>query len=72
MVREAVHSTMGSLLVAHFDVLYPILQSWAGHPSANVRRGVAIAARKAANEKRAEWAEALLDLVEPLLSDGCG
>jgi 3-methyladenine DNA glycosylase AlkC len=69
LVREAAHSTMGSLLVARFDVLYPILQSWAGHPSANVRRGVAIAARKAANERREEWTEALLDLVEPLLAD---
>jgi HEAT repeat protein len=68
-VREAAHSTMGSLLVAHFDALYPILQSWAGHPSANVRRGVAIAARTAANERREEWAEVLLDLVEPLLTD---
>jgi 3-methyladenine DNA glycosylase AlkC len=69
LVREAAHSTMGSLLVAHFDALYPILQSWARHPSTNVRRSVAIAARKAANERREEWTEALLDLVEPLLAD---
>jgi hypothetical protein len=69
LVREAVHSTMGSLLVAHFDVIHPILHSWAEHPSANVRRGVAIAARRAANERREEWAEVLLDLVEPLLAD---
>lgn len=68
-VREAAHSTMGSLLVAHFDALYPILQFWAAHPSVNVRRGVAIAARTAANERREEWAEVLLDLVEPLLAD---
>jgi 3-methyladenine DNA glycosylase AlkC len=31
LVREAAHSTMGSLLIAHFDALYPILQSWARH-----------------------------------------
>jgi hypothetical protein len=30
---------------------------------------VVIAARKAANEKHDEWADALLDLLEPLLSD---
>lgn len=68
-VREAAHSTMGSLLVAHFDAFYPVLQAWAEHPSPNVRRGVALAARKAANERRDEWADALLDLVEPLLAD---
>jgi len=68
-VREAAHSTMGDLLIAHFNALYPILQSWTRHPSANVRRGVAIAARQAANERREEWAEALLNLVERLLAD---
>lgn len=69
LVREAAHSTLGSLLIAHFDALYPILQSWTRHPSANVRRGVAIAAREAANERREEWVEPLLNLVEPLLAD---
>jgi len=69
LVREAAHSTLGRLLVAHFDAFYPVLQSWAGHSSASVRRGVAIAARKAANERREEWAEPLLNLVEPLLAD---
>jgi 3-methyladenine DNA glycosylase AlkC len=68
-VREAAHSTMGSLLVAHFDAFYPVLQAWTEHPSPNVRRGVALAARKAANERKDEWAGALLDLVEPLLAD---
>jgi 3-methyladenine DNA glycosylase AlkC len=68
-VREAAHSTMGKLLVAHFDALYSILQAWTGHPSANVRRGVAIAARRASNERKEEWTNALLDLVEPLLAD---
>jgi len=68
-VREAAHSTMGDLLTAHFDVFYPILQSWTRHPSANVRRGVTIAARQAGNERREEWAEPLLNLVEPLLAD---
>jgi 3-methyladenine DNA glycosylase AlkC len=68
-VRESAHSTLGSLLVVHFDAFYPVLQSWARHPSANVRRGVAIAARKAANERREEWVEALLNLVEWLLTD---
>ena len=67
-VREAAHSTMGSLLVAHFDAFYPVLQAWTAHPSPNVRRGVALAARKAANERRDEWVDALLDLVEPLLA----
>ncbi len=69
LVREAAHSTLGGLFTTHFDVLYPILRSWARHPSANVRRGVAIAVREAANERREEWAEPLLNLVEPLLAD---
>ena len=68
-VREAAHSTMGSLLVAHFEAFYPVLQAWTAHPSPNVRRGVTLAARKAANEQRDEWADALLELVEPLLAD---
>jgi len=68
-VREAAHSTLGSLLVTHFDLFYRVLWCWTRHPSANVRRGVAIAAREAANERREEWAEALLNLVEPLLAD---
>jgi 3-methyladenine DNA glycosylase AlkC len=68
-VREAAHSTLGSLLVTHFDVFYRVVWSWTRHPSANVRRGVAIAVRKAGNERREEWAEALLNLVEPLLAD---
>ena len=68
-VREAAHSTMGSFLVDQFDDFYPVLQAWTRHPSANVRRGVAIAARKAANERKEEWTERLLDLVEPLLTD---
>jgi 3-methyladenine DNA glycosylase AlkC len=68
-VREAAHSTMGSLLATHFDAFYPVLQAWVEHPSPNVRRGVVLAARKAANEKRVEWVDPLLDLVEPLLAD---
>jgi 3-methyladenine DNA glycosylase AlkD len=68
-VCESAHGTMGSLLIAHFDAFYPILQSWAQHSSPNVRRGVAIAARKAGNERTDEWVDALLDLVEPLLAD---
>jgi len=68
-VRESTHSTMGSLLVAHFDDLYQTFQTWTEHPSANVRRGVAIAVRQASNERKEEWVEALLELVEPLLAD---
>jgi 3-methyladenine DNA glycosylase AlkC len=68
-VREAAHSTLGALLVAQYDAVYPILQSWTEHPSPNVRRGVVLAARKAGNEKREAWAGGLLDLIEPLLAD---
>jgi 3-methyladenine DNA glycosylase AlkD len=68
-VRESAHSTMGSLLVAHFDDLYQTFRTWTEHSSANVRRGVAIAVRQASNERKEAWAEALLDLVEPLLTD---
>jgi 3-methyladenine DNA glycosylase AlkD len=68
-VRESAHGTMGSLLVAHFDDLYQTFQTWTEHPSASVRRGVAIAVRQASNERKEAWAEALLDLVELLLTD---
>ena len=68
-VRESAHGTMGSLLVAHFDDLYQTFQAWAEHPSANVRRGVAIAVRQASNGRKEEWVEGLLDVVELLLAD---
>ena len=51
-VREEAHSTLGGLFTAHFDILYPILLSWTRHPSANVRRSVAIAVREAANDRK--------------------
>jgi 3-methyladenine DNA glycosylase AlkC len=68
-VRESAHSTMGNLLVSHFDDLYQTFRGWTGHPSANVRRGVVIAIRQASNERKEAWVESLLDLVEPLLAD---
>ena len=46
-----------------------ILREWRGHSSPNVRRTVLIAAAKAAQTRRLEWAEPLLKLIEPLLSD---
>jgi len=69
LVREAAHAIWGDLLKEHFQQVLSVLQLWRTHPSANLRRCVAIAARSAGNLRRKEWAESLIHLLEPLLSD---
>lgn len=69
LVRENAHGVWGELLKTHFEQVFPIFQTWGKHSSANLRRCVAIAARSAGNLKKEEWAEPLIHLLEPLLSD---
>ncbi len=69
VVREDAHNAWGRLLGKHFEEIQPILQRWTRSSSANLRRCVAIAVRKAGNLKRVDLAEPLISLLEPLLSD---
>lgn len=69
LVREDAHAFWGELLKKHFQQVFPILETWTTHSSANLRRCVAIAVRSAGNLRKEEWAEPLIHLLEPLLSD---
>jgi hypothetical protein len=69
VVREDAHNVWGRLLGKYFTNIKPILQTWTGSPSANLRRCVVIAVRKAGNLKKEDLAEPLICLLEPLLSD---
>jgi len=68
-VRESAGDACGKLLRKHFPRMMEVLREWREHSSPNVRRTVLIAAAKAARTRRLEWAEPLLKLIEPLLSD---
>lgn len=48
---------------------YPLFSRTGASPSANLRRCVVIAVRKAGNLRKNEWAEPLLKLIKPLLTD---
>jgi hypothetical protein len=65
LVREDAHNVWGRLLGRHFKKIKPILQGWTGSPSANLRRCVVIAVRKAGNLKKDDLAELLISLLEP-------
>jgi len=69
LVREDAHHIWSELLIRHFQEISEILQTFSTHSSANLRRCVAIAARNAGNLRKEEWAEPLIHLLEPLLSD---
>jgi len=69
VVREDAHNVWGRLLGEHLKKIKPILQSWTGSSSANLRRCVVIAVRKAGNMKKEDLAKPLVSLLEPLLSD---
>ena len=68
-VREVAGDACGKLLSKHFPRMMELLREWREHDSPNVRRTVLVAAAKAAQTRRLEWAEPLLKLIEPLLSD---
>jgi len=69
LVRENAHYVWGELLKEHFEQVSSILQTWSTHSSANLRRCVAIAVRNAGDLRKEKWAEPLITLLEPLLSD---
>jgi len=69
LVREDAHDIWGELLKKDFEQVFPILQTFSTHSSANIRRCVAIAVRNAGNLRKEEWAEHLIRLLEPIISD---
>jgi 3-methyladenine DNA glycosylase AlkC len=68
-VREWAASALGELLDAHFNELLPVAQAWVRDESQFVRRAVAVGAKYATRSRRAERSKALLDLIEPLVTD---
>ncbi|MEM2940882.1 MAG: HEAT repeat domain-containing protein [Thermoproteota archaeon] len=69
LVREDAHAVWSELFKDHFQQVFPVLRKWSKHSSPNLRRCVAIAVRSAGNLRKEEWAEPLIQLLEPLLSD---
>lgn len=67
--REAAAHAAGTLLARHFDEAYPTVGAWRSSPHPLVRRAVALAAGIAVDPQRLSWAEPLLRLLDPLLSD---
>ncbi len=68
-VRDAAGRACGRLLARDFPHMLNELYEFRTDPSPQVRRATAIAAMIAGREKRLEWAEPLLKLIEPLLAD---
>jgi len=68
-VRDAAGRACGRLLAQDFPRMLEELYEFRADPSPLVRRAVAIAAMTAGRKRRLEWAEPLLRLIEPLLSD---
>jgi hypothetical protein len=68
-VRDAAATVSGRLLRKDFPFVLQRLHKWREDSSACVRRAVVVAAARAAHPRRLEWAEPLLKLIEPLLSD---
>jgi 3-methyladenine DNA glycosylase AlkD len=68
-VREWAASACGHVLTEHFDHFYPVMETWVRDASGNVRRAVALAVKYAGKSRREEFAEPLLDLLDPLLAD---
>jgi hypothetical protein len=60
VVREDAHNVWGRLLGEHFTDIQPVLLSWTRSSSANLRRCVVIAVRKAENLRKEGWTEPLL------------
>jgi 3-methyladenine DNA glycosylase AlkC len=67
--REDAAWLLSELLASHFEDVYEQCVQWVRHPSANVRRCVAVAVKRAAKGREPERGERFLDLLEPLLTD---
>jgi 3-methyladenine DNA glycosylase AlkD len=68
-VREAAASLLGHVLTEAWADTIPLLREWVSGPDSRLRRSVVVAAKYAARTRNPEWAEPLLDLVEPALRD---
>ncbi|HEV8534394.1 MAG TPA: DNA alkylation repair protein [Candidatus Limnocylindria bacterium] len=68
-VRETAATLLGRLLVDAWDETLPHAREWVSGPDSRLRRAVVVAAKYAARTRKSEWAEPLLDLIEPALRD---
>jgi 3-methyladenine DNA glycosylase AlkD len=68
-VRETAASLLGDALERSFAEYLGPAQAWVAGGDARLRRAVVVAAKYAARTRHPERAEALLDLIEPALSD---
>lgn len=68
-VREWVASACGLILERNFPDYFAVVTEWSKDASENVRRAAVLSAMYAGKSRNPEFAEALLNLLEPLLSD---
>jgi len=68
-VREAAAALLGQVLTEAWADTIPLLREWVSGPDSRLRRAVVVAAKYAARTRTPEWAEPLLDLIEPALRD---
>jgi hypothetical protein len=68
-VRETAAVLLGRLLADAFYDTLPLAREWVGGPDSRLRRAVVVAAKYAARTRKPEWADPLLDLIEPALHD---
>jgi 3-methyladenine DNA glycosylase AlkD len=68
-VRETAAALLGRVLTEAWADTLPLLREWVSGPDSRLRRAVVVAAKYAARTRTPEWAEPLLDLVEPALRD---
>jgi HEAT repeat protein len=68
-VRETAASLLGKVLSEAWADAIPLLREWVSGPDSRLRRAVVVAAKYAARTRKPEWAEPLLDLIEPALRD---
>ena len=68
-VRETAAALLGHVLTEAWADTIPLLREWVSGPDSRLRRAVVVAAKYAARTRTPEWAEPLLNLIEPALRD---
>ena len=68
-VRESAATLLGQVLTEAYADTIPLLREWVSGPDSRLRRAVVVAAKYAARTRTPDWAEPLLDLIEPALRD---
>jgi 3-methyladenine DNA glycosylase AlkD len=68
-VRETAAVLLGEVLTEAWADTIPLLREWVSGPDSRLRRAVVVAAKYAARTRTPDWAEPLLDLIEPALRD---